>query len=95
MGEGDGQTARRLVAEFRADFPKVVYFLQNARRDHQNLFTRLGNVHEPLAMADEDLHGKLLLQLANLFRHTRLGCKQGLRRLGHVETMPGHLENIA
>jgi hypothetical protein len=89
MGEGDGQAARRLVAEFRADFPKVVHFLQNARRDRQNLLAGFGNVHKSLAVTDEDLHRQLLFQLADLLGHARLGSKQGLCRFGHVEDDAG------
>ena len=92
--KGNRQAAGRLVAEFGANLAQVVDFLQNARRDGENLLAGLGDFHQALAVTHENLDAQLLLQQADLLGDAGLGCEQGLGRLRHVQPVTRHLEYI-
>ena len=55
----------------------------------------LGDVHHALAVAHQDLHAQLVLELADLLADPGLGGMQGFGGLGQVQPALGDLAEVA
>ncbi len=85
MRGGDRQPARMAAGEFVAGLAQVLRLEQQALDDADDLAARRGQAGQPLAVALEDLHAELLLQLADLARHAGLRGVQRVGDLGQIE----------
>ena len=94
VGGGDRQAADRLVGELVAHLLQVVEVAQHALGDRQHGLARLGDRHQALAVAGEDLDAELGLELADLLGHPRLRGEQRLGRLGDIQPATGDLMHV-
>ena len=75
----DGERTHVLGFEFGADALQIVELLQRAAGRGHDDFSACGQRGEPLALADEDWHAELVLELPDLFADPRL---RGEQRIG-------------
>ena len=84
-----------LVVELGADPLQIADFTQRAAGGRHDRFAGRRERRQPLALADEHLHAKLVLELANLFADARLRGVQCLGGVGHVEPVIDDRAEIA
>jgi hypothetical protein len=84
MGGGNGEGAELVVGELLARAAQVARLGEDALGDRHHRLAGLGDRHQALAVAHEDLDPELVLERADLLRHPGLGGVQGLGRLGNV-----------
>jgi hypothetical protein len=85
---GDRERARVLLRELVAD-PLQIADLAHDHLDRlDHLAPGLGDTAQPLAVAREDVHAKLALELEDGLRDAGLRGEQGLRGLGEIEVAP-------
>ena len=94
MGRGDRERACRLVAEFAPDLLQVLGFLQQMLHDLDHRLAWLGQGDDALAMAHENLHAELVLELADLLGDPGLGSVELLGRLGEIQALPYGLADV-
>ena len=83
----DGKRARILALVFRADAAEILDFTQRAPGGGDHGLSRRRERCEPLAVTNEHLLAKLILELANLLADPGLRREQGFGRVGYVEAM--------
>ena len=83
----DRERALVLAPEFVADALQVADFAQRAARGRDDDFAGRRERGEPLALAHEDPHAELVLELPDLLADAGLRREQRLRRVGHVEAV--------
>ena len=91
---GYGQAAAVLGGIILGGLPEILAFLQNALRDRQDRFARLGDGSDALAVAHEDLDSELLLQQLDLFADSGLRGMQLIRCGGEVEALLLDFANV-
>ena len=94
VGGGDRQAADRLVGELVAHLLQVVEVAQHALGDRQHGPPRLGDRHQALAVAGEDLDAELGLELADLLGHPGLRGKQRIGRFRDIEAATGDFMHV-
>jgi hypothetical protein len=89
VGGGDAQGAAVLRAELLADALEVAHLAHDEFDAFQHVLARLGDALEPLAVAREDVHAQLLLQLDDGLGHPRLRRVECLGGFRQVEVAAG------
>src|ERR1700690_2376123 len=95
MRGGDDEPARIPVAEVPRRALQVVGLLQHALDDAENRLARLGERSDAFAAAHENVEAELVLEFADLFRHSRLRGMQSVSSLGEVEPAAHRLAHVA
>ena len=93
VGGGDGETAAVMGGEFLADTFEAIHFLHDQLDRAQHRAARLGQAANTLAVAREDVHAQLLLQLDDGLGDPGLRGIQGLGGLREVEVLPYRFTN--
>ncbi|MNV96052.1 hypothetical protein D3C71_1910100 [compost metagenome] len=89
MGGGDAQRAAVLGAELFADALEVAHLAHDQLYALQHMLAGLGDALEALAMARENIHAQLFLELDDGLGDPGLRRMQGHGRLGEIEVAAG------
>ena len=95
VGGRNRQTALRLAAELVSNLPEIAHVTQHALGNGEHLPSRLGDVHQALAVAHEDFDAQFGFELPDLLRHPRLRGEQGLGRFRDVQPAAGDFVYVA
>ena len=74
---------------------QVIHVGENPPGDVEHLAPGRGDVDDALAVAHKNCHPEFVLQRADLFGDPRLGGEQGLGRVGHIQPVALHLDDVA